>query len=173
MRRFFTAGFSVLELVIYIAVLVTALAVVVDSLLRVQPVLARGRLLRSVNTSGEFIMQKMIREIRLANNIDAASSAFDAHPGALALDTVVSFTDETPTTAVISLNSGQLQIQRSGQSAEILNYSDVDVTNIIFRNVTQSSVSKAVKIELTLEARKGTSTVTSNFYGTAILKNSY
>ena len=166
-------GFSILELVIYIAVLVTVSAVSIDSLLRAQPVFIRGRLIQNVDTSGEIILQKIIREARLAHDIDAASSAFNVHPGVLALNTVASAADATPTTAIASLVSGALQFQRAGQTPEVLNSLDVTVTNLVFRNVTQSGVSKAVKIELTLEARKGRRIVTSNFYGTAILKNSY
>lgn len=166
-------GFSVLEMTIYIAVLVVASVVIVDSLLRVQPVFVRGQLLRSINTSGELILRRMTSEIRLANDIDASSSVFDANPGRLVLNTVVSEADNTPSTATFSLSSGQFQLQRVGQAAEILSSSDVSVTNMVFRRIVQGSMSKAVKIEFVLESKKGTTTVTSNFYGTAILKNYY
>ncbi|MDO8500143.1 MAG: hypothetical protein Q7S66_05855 [bacterium] len=168
-----STGFTILELIIYISVLIAVSVVSIDSLLRVQAVFVRARLIQSINTSGELISQKILREVRLANDISTASSIFDANPGVLVIDTVMSSSDPTPAVATISLVSGVLQFQRAGQPAEILSSPDVTVTNLIFRNITQSSVSKAVRVEFALEIQKGRSIVTSNFYGTSLLKNSY
>jgi len=107
-------------------------------------------------------MERMIREIRSAESIDPAS-IFGSHPGYLKLNTLDDLGN--PTSIEFFLNGTSLMAKEGTSQPESLTASSTDVSNLVFRQISVSADSKAVRIELEISSEK--------FYDTAILRKSY
>jgi len=155
-------GFTLIETIIYTAIIAVIFILVVNSLSIVIKAFNQGRVAIKINNSAEVAMERMTREIRFAYDIDASSN-LDSHPGHLVLNTDVEF----------YLDSGKIMIIDRGASAVVLTSDDLTVTNLVFRQINSSSVSRAVKIEMAIQGSSGNYQKTENFYNTAILRGSY
>ncbi len=160
-------GFTLIEILIYTAILAIIFILVVNSLSIVIKAFNQGRVAIKINNSAETAMERMTREIRFAYGVDAASTLDH-----LVLNSYVLGT-ETPTTVEFYIDSGKLMIKEGVSPAGQLTSSDLSVTNLGFRQITTSSMSKAVKIEMTIEDSSGNYQKTEDFYNTIILRRSY
>ena len=151
-------GFTLIETIIYTAIIAVIFILVVNSLSIVIKAFNQGRVAIKINNSAEVAMERMTREIRFAYDIDGSSDL--SH---LVLNTDVEF----------YLDSGKIMIIDRGTNAVALTSDDLTVTNLIFRQINSSSVSKAVKIEMAIQGSSGNYQKTENFYNTAILRGSY
>ncbi len=160
-------GFTIIEIIIYTAIIAIIFVLVVNSLTVVIKAFNQGRVIIKINNSAETAIERMTREIRFAYDIDASSTL-----GHLILNTYVLGT-ETPTTVEFYIDSGKLMIKEGVLPADQLTSSDLTVTNLVFRQINASSVSRAVKIEMTMQGFFGNYQKTENFYNTTILRKSY
>lgn len=167
-----SCGAGLLELIIYVALLAALIIGALDLMINASTVIAKARLQRTINTEGELAMQRIIREIRGAYDVDASNSSFDTHPGTLRLRTYAGASGSATTTADIRIISGLLHLTKATTSVDLIT-PNVSVSNLIFRNLNPTTTPKAVKIEMTLTGTSSRFTVTSPFYGTAILRGSY
>ncbi len=81
-------GFSAIEMVIYVAILGMVSIFVVNTILIIIKSFNGFRASSDLNTNGEIAMERMVREIRLADDVDSAISVFDINPGHLILNTI-------------------------------------------------------------------------------------
>lgn len=162
-------GFTLVEILVYIAILAILSVAVVNTLLLVSASLAEIRVTRTLNATAALAMERMIRQIRDAKSVNIGASTFDLSPG------VLSFTgSESPAlTHRLALAGSTLELESGSNPAVALTPPGVLVTNLVFRLITASTTSQAVKVELSLAASTGRATTTQNFYGTAVLRNSY
>lgn len=166
------SGYTLIELVIYVGIVAVVALVVTNSILILNRTLASFRLERRVISSGETAMRRMIRELRLANDIHA-SSTLGVSPGVLSMASQESEEDASAKSVMIYVSGGVLTLRRATSSAVALTASGVTVTNLTFRQITNGTVSKAVKIELTLQALYGSASTTRNYYTTTLLRGAY
>lgn len=165
--RFFKpqSGYSLLELLVYIAIFSTLSILLIKSLVTSINVYAAAQSYRRVEAEGQLAMDRMVSEIRAATTITTAASTFNTNPGVL----VLSGTDASgaTTTVTFSVVNNQLQINDNG-SVGTLTSTSVSVPSLIFRQIT-TTLGSAVKIELTLTTTVGR-TLTTSLYDTAILR---
>ena len=164
-------GIAIIELLIYSAILAVMSILVVNTIILMTRSFGRFNVSRNINNSVEVAMERMTREIRLADSVDFISSDFDIHPGRLTLNTVDSLNQ--PTTVEFFASTTVLMLREGILDPQPLTSSAVDMTNLIFREDTSSSTSKAIKIEISLQADNGKYQKTDNFYNTVILRRSY
>ena len=165
-------GISLLETIIYIAILAVMVAVVVNTVLITTTAFGKSRVKRNVAVQGGAALERILREVRLANNVDVAGSVLGVHPGRLRLDTTVSSSDETPTTREVFLTSSTIMMLTSGSSDAALT-ADAEITNLVFYFIEAAETSEAVRVEMTITGSVGQTTTSQNFYGTAVLRRSY
>jgi len=164
-------GSSLLETLIYAAILGLVAVLTTGSILAIMKSYSSVKMSRDLNFSASVAMERMANEIRLANNINDAGSIFAASPGKLKLNTV---DGSGSATAIEFFLSGTGIFVKEGSGApEALTASSTEITSLIFNKITSSSVSKAVKISLTAKAKGSRMEKTENFYNTAILRGSY
>ena len=164
-------GSSLLETLIYAAILGLIAVLTTGSILAMMKSYAGVKMSRDLNFSASVAMERMANEIRLANNIDDAGSIFSASPGKLKLDTTDSL--GSPVTIEFFLSGAGVFVQEGVGTPEALTASTTEITSLIFNKITSSTVSKAVKISLTAKAKGSRMERTENFYNTAILRGSY
>lgn len=162
-------GFTLIEMVVYAAVLGVLSVLAMNSTLIMTQVYSSLRASRDLNQSATTVLERMTREIRTANAIDA-SSVINANPSDLVLNTKDS--GGANTTVEFYVLNGLINIKEGGVAQGTLMTSSTQVDNFVVRTITSTNF-KAVKIELTMTATRGTKSKTRNFYNTIVLRDSY
>jgi len=165
-------GASLLETVLYIALVVFLLAAVLTTFIQLSDTYQRARAKRVANQNGLAAMERMLREIRLAHDIDDAGSSFGTHPGELTLDTIESPSDPTATTRRFSL-SGTALVLSEGGGADAPLTSGARITDLKFYSTTTERDTRAIRIEMTVEAGNGESLISLPFAASAVLRETY
>lgn len=168
----FLTGFTFVELLVYIGLFAVISVLVVNTILMTIKAFNVFRVSQNINSNAELAMERMTREIRLADEINDVLSVFNGHPGQLFLNTINPQTGAT-TTIEFFLATTTLMVREAAASAQILTSSKALITNLVFRKITNSDISKAVKIELEMRSGEGAFQKTEKFYNTAILRRSY
>lgn len=166
-----TRGTSIIELIVYGAILALISVFVVNTFLVVSSAFSQVRLRRQVNANAELIMSRLIREIRFGKSV-YASSTFGVHPSRLSFVTFASPTDDTEISGDFRIIGMNALFQKGSGSALRLNTHDVGIINFVLTQIA-TTTSAAVRIELELEASSTKKIVREKFYGTAVLRGSY
>ncbi|TAK57474.1 hypothetical protein EPO17_01890 [Patescibacteria group bacterium] len=172
MRKYFhkKAGVSLVEMLIYIALLTSVTALVVNGLVSMSRTYNDLRLSKNITTSATGALTRMVYEIRQAQSVDADQSTFVTSPGELSLNTTPA--SGIPTTVKFYVQNGVLRVMTGGVDEGQITLSNTTVSSLTFNRV-QNSISQAIKINLTLQSTVGTKTKTETFYTTAVLRNIY
>lgn len=111
-------GLSLIEIVIYVAILGAMFAVVVNTLLTVFNVFTKMRVERNVSQQGTASLERIIREIRLANDVEVVGCGGGAL-NEIRLKTITSPTDTTPIIRRFFLNGTTLMLDEGGSQAPL------------------------------------------------------
>lgn len=162
-------GFTLLEVLIYTAVLAMLLIIVSKSLIVVISTYRAFDARRDIQDSAISSIERITREIRNAGSVSTSGSAFGSNPGSL----VISVNEEgTPVTREFSISNGRLHLYEDGNDLGPLTSADVEVQNLIFYHLTTEN-SELVKIELGLVAGEGKNQVNKSFFFSTVLRGSY
>lgn len=161
-------GQSLLEVIIYSAILALIVSLSVASIISSWRGFQKARIDGQIAKNGESVLEKITRDIRLAENVGAASG-FGASPGVLEL-----ILGATSTKYYLS---GQiLQRKEGGDNPENITSGDSRAKSIIFWNefVSSSDIfSRIIKVEFTLESGEGALLKQRKFFGSAVLRGAY
>lgn len=157
-----TTGYTLVEILFYIGLLALIMIVAVNTIIVTSHSFASVRSLRAVNTSGEAAMERLAREIKLADSIDTAS-VFDVNPGILKLNGVDAISGSAQT-ITFTVSGNKVQVQEGAGAAEDITGANVSVSNLVFRKLV-GTTSPAVRVEMTVGGY--------NFYATAVLRRAY
>jgi type II secretory pathway pseudopilin PulG len=169
MKRSLNKGYSLPEIVIYIGILVFLSVTIVTMLISFSH--SKGRLTSAQNLSSSALtsMDRMVREIRSASDVNLSTSVLGTNPGKLVLSGADS--SGASRTVEFSIISNTLHIKENTVDMGPLTQNGVLVTNLVFQR-SASTTDQAVKIEMTLETGTSTSYKTEKFYSTAVLRQS-
>jgi len=163
------AGFTLIELLVYTAIMLLVIGTVGSMLLAI----GRGSNAISAEQSLEQAsdaMDRILRDTRSARSIDTANSTFGSTPGTLMLSTTDA--SNNALTEQFYLTGSSIHVKENGIDAGALTPGGARVTNLVFRHIA-TSLSEAVKVELTIESGSGSSYRSKKFYGTAVVRGSY
>ncbi len=161
-------GFSLVEMLIYVAIAAVIMIAVVDTVLGIVNVYSELRLVRNNENSAMIAMDRMSREIRNATSIDG-QSVLGSTLGRLVLASTV---NGNPSTADFYINDGILYFKKDGVYVGPLTSSTTDITSLVFTSLS-TTTSKAVKIDMSLSSSYETKVKTGTFHTTIILRGSY
>lgn len=159
-------GFSLIEVLIYVAVLVATSTVIVSALLTLSRSYAELSLMHAMQLSALTTFDRVSHEVRLAENVDIAGSTLGTHPGVLRLDNI---TEGVTDTVEFFLSGGTLRILENDVDAGALTVPDITVSNLVFQ-VIDNGVAEGVRTELTLRGSIGTTEVERVFYSFAVMR---
>jgi len=157
-------GFTLLEMVIYIAILTLIAVVVVNTVLSLAVSFNSLRATRDINNAAMVSLERMGRDIRGATGIDTGGSSFGSHPGTLLLIGAI----ETE----FYLDDGVIKVREDDVEAGALTREAATTTNLVFYHISASPYS-GIRIEMTLESTRGTITKTKSFSSFVALRSSY
>lgn len=153
-----SAGFSLVEMIVYIALLTiftTGLVVVVVSLSESKTHLNAREELTYTST---VTLEKITREIRQSQSVDLFTSTLGFHPGKLALQP-----EDTPTQLnTIYVQAGRVFIQEGSNTPSPLSSASVFVSNLVFTRMSNPNT-EGVLVELTAEKNSHGATTTKNY----------
>ncbi len=161
------AGFSLIEMVIYIAVLSLMLSIIVSVIYSLAQSNRQIRTARLIENSAVTILERIEREIREAEILVEGSSVFDVHPSSLYLSGEAQ--GGGLETTEIDFENGSILLHRGGIDLGAISDLDVTVTSFIFRHFESGEV-EGVRVELTLTAGVDSYLRTENFYSSVLLR---
>lgn len=166
----FKNGFSLTEMVIYVAILSVLTIVTVNSTFSAIRAFAEFRVSRDLSSSGTSLVERLTREIRKAHGIDAPNSTLGTNPGRLTL--LTKDAGGVDTTVEFYIESNKLKIKEGGVAMGSLTSSTTIITNFIARSLTNTN-SSAIKAEIGLMSTRGNISKSGNFYTTILLRGGY
>ncbi|MDA8596813.1 type II secretion system GspH family protein [Candidatus Pacebacteria bacterium] len=156
-----TSGFSLVEMIIYMAVLILVAVMSVGALLGLQEVLAQYQAQKLVQRSATTALERILYEVRMADSVTSASYAAD---GSLTLE-------NAGVPVLFATSSRALHITVDGEDLGALTDDRVTVDTLRFYNY--DDVSEIVRVELTLTGTIGDQSVTRTFNAGTVLRNAY
>lgn len=156
-------GYSVLELVFYIALFATISLVVINAMITMTKAFKETSIQTEFVQSG-VIMERMSREIRQAYDISSIT----------ATDLVLNTTDSLGANKTVRflLSGTNLQLFENAVLVGNLNPPNIVVTGLTFSQITTTK-GKAVKIVLSLRSSNDASNRVKDFYDTVVLRGVY
>lgn len=160
-------GFSLIEMLVYIAVLILMLAIIIDVVLSVVRSQRIIQSVMSIDNSAILGIERIEREVRQSDSVDIATSILSVNPGKLVLKS----TDESgnPRTVEFGLSSGRLMFKENGIEEGALTEARAEVTSLIFRRFASSTI-EGIRVEMTIESGTSTNYRTETFYSTSIVR---
>ncbi len=158
-------GYSIIELLIYIALFAFLSIILVQSLITVMKTYAASSKYRALQNNGELVMERLTREIRNSHEVSAIS-ACGATSGTLTLASTDA--DDTDHINTFSTAAGHIRLATDGSGASDISTNEVTVTALSFCSIT-TPVGKGVKSKLILMTPDATPTYAS-FYSTVLLR---
>jgi prepilin-type N-terminal cleavage/methylation domain-containing protein len=161
------AGFSLIEMVIYIAILALMLSVIVSVIYSLTQSNRQIRTTRLIENSAMIVLERIEREIREAETLIEGSSVFDVHPSSLTLSGEAQ--GGGLETTEIDFANGRIYLHQGGVDLGAISDPDVTVDSLIFRHFESGEV-EGVRVELTFSAGTSTHLRTENFYSSILLR---
>ncbi len=152
-------GYSVIEILVYLAIFTSISALVINLFITILSSLNVTNANRRLVEAGQISMDRISREIRQAQSIDASSTSDSL---ILNGDNLINFRKE----------NNELNLYKNGSLEGSLISDDVSVINLVFRPISTVE-SQAVKIEMNISYSKGGYTKSENFYNTIVLRGGY
>jgi len=169
-KREYKKGTSLLETVVYITLLSILTIVTISGLLILNNSLQGIVLARIIDDAAQEVMEKIIREIRFADQVDTIQSTLGVSPSTLVLDSTT--VGGTPVEIEFSISSGTLELKRDGVLVGPLTSGQVSIDELIFDHIVTPE-SEAVKVSLVLKGSRPNIQIEETFNTTVILRDSY
>jgi len=157
-------GFTMSELLVYIAVLTIIVAAVTSFFLWISRSINRTRALKETLDNSRIAIDILSHEIKDSNGIYSPNSVFDSDVGQLSLET----TNYLPSGEVTSyidffICDTRLCIKKEGEAPIALTSESVEVIKMRFSQVSTTSTAPSVQINLQIDYKSASSRPADQF----------
>jgi prepilin-type N-terminal cleavage/methylation domain-containing protein len=157
-------GFSLIEMIIYIAVLAIIMVFIINTILSFTSSYRLLGALRAAENGGINSMETMTRTIRAASSITITGTTSTSV-------SLVATDNGNSTTTRFYLSGTTLAEDVNGTYYGPLTASNVTVNSIVF-SLLSTTTSSALKIDMTLQGTSGKQVQTKSFHSTVVVKGS-
>ncbi len=164
-KTLFTKGFSLVEVMVYLAVTLALAGALITTFLSLSTTLERNATERTLTRGAQVSLERISRTLRSADSINLGLSTFGTSFGTLALT-------ESGTTTRLYVSGNRLVLEINGTVLGPLTSDALTVEDVIFHRYV-GSTTDMVRVALTLSAVGRSSSSTQTFYTSAILRGSY
>ena len=164
-KIYFTKGFSLVEMMVYLAIMLLLAGALITTFFSLGTVLERNATERALTRGAQVSFERISRIIRSADTVNLGLSTLGTSMGTLALN-------ESATTTRFYISGGNLVIEVNGVEHGPLTCDSITVQNVVFNRYV-GSTTEMVRVALTLSAVGRSSSSTQTFYSSAILRGSY
>ncbi len=145
-------GYSLIDLILYTAFIALIVLVVVQFMLSVLILRNKTAAERAAWENGRYAMERIVHQLRSANQIDLSTATFGTTLDTLALLTNLYDIDEPEVLVTFFVDgNGQLIFSREGYTSEVITTPDVRITQMTLTRFF-AGTSEGVKIALITEA---------------------
>lgn len=141
-------GFTLLELTIYVLIVGIVLTAITMYAIDVIGAQTKAKSYQEVQYNARFAMRRIVNEIRRADDLNTGSSIFDTHPGVLSIGN----NDPAKDPLVFDIASNRLRMTQGG-TPYFLTSDKVEITNLIFKDLSVANRTKNIKIFITVAHR--------------------
>jgi type II secretory pathway component PulJ len=141
-HRLHTTGYTLIELLLYIAITSSLLVVAVGFFGMVSESRIKGQAVAEVDQQAAYVMDYMTSAVRNAASLSV--------PAAAASGSTLTVTSPASTTSVFSLSGTTLQVKEGSAAVVSLSNSNVAVSNLTFTNLTRFGSNGIVRISFTV-----------------------
>lgn len=154
-------GFTLVEILLTVGIAAVVLVAGFDLLWQVLGAKTKSLAVREVQQNARIALRRLEFEARSADDLKTGPgvSDFGVHPGKLTFDLPGDGTDVVLDTVVktvavgsTSVNIRKLRLTHGLETPVELTSDRVDVTNVVFTNLTHDATPETVNVDLTLEA---------------------
>lgn len=169
-----TQGVTLLEIVVYVALLGMISVYIANFLITVVNTYQRARAEREVLSNGRLVLETINKDIMQAVEIYTPTSKFNNNSGQISLITSIGAPTEHTTQYVdYYVDNGRLWMRQEGQSAIPLSASSVQITQFRLEQIEQALNYEAVKITLTLNFSQTKFATSITLNATTALRGNY
>lgn len=148
-------AFTLIEIVIYIALTAIILVALINISWNVFNARTRAKVSAELTYNGQIVLDNFVNSVHEAAEVVTNKSTFGTNPGVLELDSADDIIIDTYTKTV-PLGDGtvditKVRIQKGVKAAQDLTSDLVDITNLVFTDLTRGSEKENIKMEITLE----------------------
>ena len=143
------SGFTFIELIIYLAIVGSILTSMVLFSLRILDTRTKTGTIQQVQANTRTAVDFISRQIRSSENINVGASTFNSDPGVLSLQMADSAVN--PTVFQLDQDDGTLTVTQGANPTQNITDQNINVTNLVFTNLTGSNPRENVQIEITIE----------------------
>ncbi len=142
-------GFTLVETLIYIAIIGGIIGTFISFSLNISNARNKTYSQEEVQANARVAINLITQKIQSASSVSTTQSVFDTNPGVLYL-TMASST-LSPTIINLSGVNGGLQIKEGSASTTTITTGRVQVSNLVFTNLSASSTRENIGINLTVQ----------------------
>ncbi len=165
-------GMTLIETIIYMALLVLLLGAIINSILVLTTHYRAVRGVREIEDSGIAVLDRMTRDIRSADDVLTSVSNFNVSPGRLTVIARDPITGQGTTTAFLVENN-RVVVYENGAYVGPLTKQSVVIVGFTVRLVDTANAD-AIKIELSMQSGQAVPNIVSkNFYSTVVMRGTY
>lgn len=158
-------GFTLIEMLVYIAVMLLVTTAGIMTYLSLDMVLLRNATERRLTNAADVAIERMVRDIRAAESVNGGLSTLGTSPGVLVLV-------DGSTTTTFSLSGGKVMVNVNGTDIGPLTGEGVTVDALTFTDYVGTDT-ELVRVALQLTASSSAASSTRTFYTSAVLRGSY
>ena len=145
------AGFTLLEVLVYIAILATVVLVISSFLIWAVRTNTKNKVMAETLDNARRTMEIMVYEIKEAESIYTLTSVFETDPGQLSLETKKYLpVGETSTYIDFYLCENHLCLKKESQDTLSLTSDRVEVKNLIFNRIITNNI-PSIQIDLKVD----------------------
>jgi Tfp pilus assembly protein PilW len=137
-------GATILEFLIYVAIISTVLVTVARFSAEFVSTQAKAVAIAEVSQNARFAMARLEAEVRGSTGINVGASTFGSSPGTLSVSTASGATNPT----IFTLTSGVLTVKQGTGATLALTGSKVEVLEFQVDNVSATGKTRAVRLHL-------------------------
>lgn len=142
-------GFTLVETLIYIAIIGTAVTSFVVFAISIGEPRNKTYATQEVQANMRTAVDLISQRVRAATGVNTGASTFGSDPGVLSL--AMADSTKNPTLIDLTADDGILRITEGVSSAVPITSTEVQVTNLVFTNLTPSGERESIRIEMTME----------------------
>jgi type II secretory pathway pseudopilin PulG len=154
-------GFTLIETIIYIAIIGGIVATFVSFSLSISDSRNKTFVIQEVNANSRLALDLITQKIQASTGVNIGNSTFGSDPGVLELSMADSGLN--PTIINLDQDDGVLQIKEGASDPVAIVTDEVKITNLVFTNLTSSSARENIKVEMTFEYNNSNSDVEFNY----------
>jgi len=148
-RLFWDSGFTLLELILYIAIVSAVTISIVMFSFTVMDARDETFAIQEVHANSRMALEEISARVRAASSINVGASVFDSDPGVLSL--TMQDAQKDPTVITLDADDGALEITEGASSPILVTSDEVKVTNLLFSNLTPAQKRENVGIQFSVE----------------------